>query len=137
MLTLFRFCLYLYRILRYSRFPLVLTKGDGCKLWDADGTEYCGLHYAPLSLAAADIAAPQTFKGLVKIAKMAAIAIPLRFTIKPNHPDVNKYCVLTNWWRERTRHGYYRFPSLDFNVASNTLREEEEEEEDTDKALDS
>ncbi|MBN8908826.1 MAG: aminotransferase class III-fold pyridoxal phosphate-dependent enzyme, partial [Rhodospirillales bacterium] len=27
-------------VLHYAPFPLAMTKGEGCRLWDADGTEY-------------------------------------------------------------------------------------------------
>jgi hypothetical protein len=47
------------------------------------------------------------------IAKMSAMAIPLRFALGKNHPDANKYCVITNWWRERNRQGIYGYPTLD------------------------
>jgi acetylornithine aminotransferase len=46
----------------YKRFPLVLTKGDGCTVWDADGRSYldfvagiavCNLGHAHLGIAKA------------------------------------------------------------------------------------
>ena len=56
------FALYFRRIFSNSRFPLVLTKGAGCKLWDADGKEYldcvsgiatCALGHSNAALTAA------------------------------------------------------------------------------------
>jgi hypothetical protein len=57
---------------------------------------------------------PKTLEGIQNIAKMSAMAIPLQFALGKQHPDANKYCVITNWWRERNSQGIYGHPTLDF-----------------------
>ena len=82
---------------------------------DANGLRVAGLWYAPLSFQEAE-KAPKS-KEVSKIAKMATVAIPLRYTYADGaeHPDGPKYCVLTNWWRERDSNGDYFLPSLAFD----------------------
>ena len=46
-------------------------------------------------------------------AKMSAIAIPLWYVIGGGHENSNKFCVLTNWWKERSHNGSYVLPTLD------------------------
>jgi hypothetical protein len=59
---------------------------------------------------------PKNLERIQNIAKMSAMAIPLRFALGKNHPDANKYCVITNWWRERNRQEIYGYPTLDFDL---------------------
>jgi hypothetical protein len=54
-----------------------------------------------------------THDQLVRTAKMSAIAIPLEYIIGPGKPDSRKYCVITNWWKERVKGGAYKTPGLD------------------------
>jgi hypothetical protein len=82
---------------------------------DRGGIQWCGLWYAPFTLKTAMTRPPKNLERIQNIAKMSAMAIPLRFALGKNHPDANKYCVITNWWRERNRQGIYGHPTLDFD----------------------
>jgi hypothetical protein len=82
---------------------------------DRGGIQWCGLWYAPFTLKTAMTRPPKNLERIQNIAKMSAMAIPLRFALGKNHPDANKYCVITNWWRERNRQGIYGYPTLDFD----------------------
>ena len=46
-------------------------------------------------------------------ARLAAIAIPNKCSVGEESTDYNKYCVLTNWWKNREKDGEYRLPRLD------------------------
>ena len=52
-------------------------------------------------------------KDLQAIAKISAVAIPLWYVLGRDHEDSNKFCVITNWWKNRTKDGSYELPSLD------------------------
>ena len=81
---------------------------------DDDGMEECGLWYAPVALKEAITHPPNSFEGIQNVARMSAMAILLWFALGEGHPNANKYCVITNWWKERNHEGIYMHPSLDF-----------------------
>ena len=56
------------------------------------------------------------FKEIQTVAKMAAVAIPLRYVLNTKDPKSCKYCVLTNWWKYRTRKGGYELPTLNASL---------------------
>jgi hypothetical protein len=56
------------------------------------------------------------FKEIQTVAKMAAVAIPLRYVLNTKDPKSGKYCVLTNWWKYRTRNGGYELPTLNASL---------------------
>ena len=82
---------------------------------DDQGVRLCGLWYAPITIEDAP-APPSNIPALTKLARMASVAIPLRFALGNNHADAHKYCVLTNWWRERNDKGQYVMPSIAFEL---------------------
>lgn len=61
---------------------------------------------------------PRNAQHMLLLAKMSAVAIPLKFVLQAEHADRLKYCVITNWWKERDKHGDYLFPKLDFSLYS-------------------
>ena len=86
---------------------------------DTQGVLVCGLWYAPISSFEEADSPPVSLKEVTSIAKSATVAIPLRYTFGNNHQDSLKYCVLTNWWRERNRDGKYLLPTLAFELYQN------------------
>ena len=82
---------------------------------DLEGSRVCGLWYAPLTVQEGN-APPSSTSEITKVADMAFVAIPLRYPLGDQHPDAFKYCVLTNWWRERDQKGDFRLPSLPFEL---------------------
>lgn len=84
---------------------------------DDAGESRCGLWYAPLSKEVAINAAPETFKMIQELAKMSTVAIPMSYGIGcENKPESSKYCVITNWWKERQHSGRYKIPGLDASL---------------------
>ena len=81
---------------------------------DKEGVEVCGLWYSPVTFKE-DGSPPTSVEKIKKLAKMSSMAIPLRYTHGDHNNDSFKYCVITNWWRERNRRGYYVLPSLPFD----------------------
>ena len=93
---------------------------------DNDGVSRGGLWYASLSKANDCMQeAPRDMKTLQQVAKMSTVAIPMSYGVGPNKPDSNKYCVITNWWKERNQNGHYTMPGLDptLYVREDTLYE--------------
>jgi len=89
---------------------------------DAKGKCCGGLRYAPIkALEAPDKLPPQSLAEIQSISKMAAIAIPLSFVVGPDESIADKYCCITNWWKERNQQGHYVLPELD---ASYYIRDE-------------
>lgn len=82
---------------------------------DDAGVTLCGLWCAPIIFSEAE-SPPTSIKQITKLAKMATVAIPLHYTLGRDHDHSYKYCVITNWWRERNREGRYVFPSLAFDM---------------------
>ena len=57
---------------------------------------------------------PATTDEIYELAKMATVAIPHSYAVgKKDGPSSSKYCVVTNWWKERDREGKYKLPTLD------------------------
>lgn len=86
---------------------------------DTNGTSFNGLFYADLHFNAAvedEEHCPKDLAGIVEKSKMAALAIPLWYIIGKGKPASNKYCVITNWWKERQPNGRYELPRLDLSM---------------------
>jgi hypothetical protein len=81
---------------------------------DKEGVEVCGLWYAPVTFNEAG-SPPTSVEKIKKLAKMSSVAIPLRYTHTDHHDDSFKYCVITNWWRERNAKGHYLLPGIAFD----------------------
>lgn len=81
---------------------------------DTEGVSVTGLWYAPIFLEEATRECPQSMSHLQKVARMATVAIPLHYGLGKNHEHASKYCVLTNWWKERDETGRYLLPTLAF-----------------------
>ena len=45
-------------------------------------------------------------------AKMSTLAIPMWYAIGHDSPNSLKFCVITNWWKERNHEGRYTVPCL-------------------------
>jgi len=84
---------------------------------DTEGIRHLGLWYAPM-VAKESAIYPNYLKFLdiQQMAKMATLAIPLHYAIGRDHPDSLKFCVLTNWWKERSSKGSYILPGLDSSL---------------------
>ena len=82
---------------------------------DQQGTRVCGLWYAPMLVEEAN-APPSSTKEITALAKLATVAIPLRYPFGDNHQDAHKYCVISSRWSERNEKGKYILPSLAFEV---------------------
>ena len=83
---------------------------------DEEGVQVCGLWYAPMEMSPShDVQPPQSLDRIKRLARMSGLAIPLRFMLGNDGPNANKYCVLTNWWRERNAKELYLLPTLDFD----------------------
>jgi hypothetical protein len=82
---------------------------------DDEGFLVCGMWYAPLQVEEAEMP-PTSMENITKLAKLASVAIPLRYTFGDTHKHGLKYCVITNWWRERNKLGRYVLPSLAFDL---------------------
>jgi hypothetical protein len=81
---------------------------------DENGVFFKGVWYADaLFSPLTKTGCPQTMQGIQSIAKMAFIAIPLRYALGDNQEHSMKYGVITNWWRERQGDGQYCLPGLD------------------------
>lgn len=91
-------------------------KSFGCvkvSFLDNEGIHMCGLWYAPVAFEDTELPAPITNReDITNIAKSATIAIPLRYTLGDTNENSMKYCVLTNWWKERNQNGKYQLPTL-------------------------
>ena len=81
---------------------------------DTSGVQKCGLWCAPLELREVEIQPPESLDRLKKSSRMSGLAIPLHYGLGRTHEDAFKYCVLTNWWKERSSRGIYTLPTLDF-----------------------
>lgn len=80
---------------------------------DANGVTRGGLWYAPLTTTEPSFPVPDNFKAIQSMAKMSTVAIPMFYGIGHGSPDSYKYCVITNWWKERQPDGLYTLPGLD------------------------
>jgi hypothetical protein len=88
---------------------------------DQLGIDVFGMWYAPIKLLDTLHPPPSSIQVLTEQTKMAAMAIPLRFSVEPKYmvDHQNNYCVITNWWRERICGGNYIFPQLVFSHYEN------------------
>ncbi len=97
----------------------VLYKSKKMYCWDkiafddSQGISMGGLWYAPLRKVPATQPVPDRFYGIQEKAKMSTVAIPMSYGIGPDMPNSHKYCVITNWWKERQPNGRYIKPGLD------------------------
>ena len=82
---------------------------DTCRI------QVCNLWYAPLTVEEAN-APPSSTKEITRLAKVATVAIPLQYSFGSSHTESSKYCVLTNWWRERNSRGQYVLPTVAFEL---------------------
>ena len=80
---------------------------------DSTGVTFHGLWCARMQMNHRDVQCTNSFSDIQVSAKLAAVAIPLWYAIGHDHPDSNKYCVITNWWKYRMKDGWYRLPCLD------------------------
>jgi hypothetical protein len=83
---------------------------------DKQGVYFNGLWCAPLTVEDEDemeLPPLNDTKELQGIAKISAVAIPLRYILGQGHKDSNKFCVITNWWKYRSNRGTYELPTLD------------------------
>ena len=78
---------------------------------DSNGALVCGLWYAPIQVEEAQYP-PSNTEEITKLARSSTIAIPLRYAWGDDQPHSLKYCVLTNWWRERNQKGQYLLPTI-------------------------
>ena len=87
---------------------------------DDEGVTFFGLHFADIEFGEIESeGCPQSMEGIQQKAQMAALAIPLWYVLGEEHEDANKYCVITNWWKERQSDGTYALPKLDLKQLYN------------------
>lgn len=80
---------------------------------DDSGIMEGGLWYAPIIVDDSVRPFPGGFESIQDMAKMSTVAIPMSYGIGPSKPHSNKFCVITNWWKERQQSGRYTQPGLD------------------------
>ena len=80
---------------------------------DCNGIHFHGLWCAVPTVKNDIVYSTSSFGDIQAMSKLAAVAIPLRYVLGNDHPDSNKYCVITNWWKYRMSDGWYRLPTLD------------------------
>lgn len=80
---------------------------------DKKGVAKGGLWYSPMATKEPTQKPPTNFKDIQNLAKMSTVAIPMCYGIGSSHPDSFKFCVITNWWKERQKDGRYAQPGLD------------------------
>ena len=80
---------------------------------DSKGIFKGGLWYAPIEMVEATMSIPPDFKAIQERAKMSTVAIPMSYGLGPDTPHSQKFCVITNWWKERQSNGRYTMPGLD------------------------
>jgi len=114
---------------------------------DNDGYNYGGLYYAPLVPDFNVESVPsQSVAAIKDSALMSAVAIPMRYalgrgdatmpvtkvdgTLQEHMNNAQKYCVLTNWWKERMENGKYELPGLNFSMYKSVEEDEDVENED-------
>jgi hypothetical protein len=115
-----------------SMFVMFRSQKSKCLCWkkitflDNSGVKFFGMWYAPLIMSDTDKTPPASKEQLTKWVKMATMAIPLKCAVESKFMESqqNKYCVITNWWRERDQHGKYCFPSLSFEYYAESDKED-------------
>ena len=88
---------------------------------DSNGVFCHGLWCADISVKEEIVQCTDAFADVQAAAKLAAIAIPLWYILGKQHPNSNKYCVITNWWKYRMQDGWYRLPTLDTSLYGKRL----------------
>jgi hypothetical protein len=84
---------------------------------DEAGINFHGLWWAEIEVEATEsIQSTAKFSDIQLSAKLSAVAIPLCYIIGREKADSNKYCVITNWWKERVSNGSYSLPTLDASL---------------------
>ena len=93
---------------------------------DTDGISFNGMWYSRIEVEPTPSIEPtKQFSDIQYAAKFAAVAIPLWYVIGKDKPDSYKYCVITNWWKERMSDGSYRLPTLDASLYDADIELEE------------
>ena len=80
---------------------------------DKEGLSFHGMWCAKIKVEEEKVPLTSDFTEIQGAAKLSAVALPLWYIIGKNHPDSDKFCVITNWWRYRMSDGTYKLPSLD------------------------
>ena len=96
---------------------------------DSNGVMFHGMWYAPIEVEEECHQSTKDFSEIQAAAKLSAVAIPLWYVVGKEHPDASKYCVITNWWKNRMSTGHYMLPSLDATLYGGEGREENGGEE--------
>ena len=81
---------------------------------DQSGHQFCGHWWAPVQFKEVD-GLPTKYKDIQLLAKMSFVAIPLRYVLE-GKPNSAHYCVITNWWKDRSSDGQYQHPVLDSSL---------------------
>ena len=115
------------------RKPVKLLARRSVKFDDTQGISYHGMWCAKMMVDKEESVPPtQSFADIQK-ASMAALAIPLWYVIGKKHPDSFKYCVITNWWKQRMSDGSYRLPTLDPGLYGGTTQDDVDEDDDNEE----
>ena len=115
------------------------TKSFGWKkinFHDDHGLDFFGLRYAPIEIENPADEPPQKLEDIKAVAKMAVVAIPMWYIVGKNKEHSNKYCVLTNWWKERKHNGHYSLPGLDFSLYKTTAVPDDNSDSSDDNSID-
>ena len=109
------------------QFQIVYRKAGkmfGCRpllFDDKNGEDICGMWSASVSFDDETEHTYREFSDIQAVAKMAAVAIPLKYVMGIGRSCSNKYHVITNWWKERNKDNQYQFPSLDPRLYGNLV----------------
>ena len=100
---------------------------------DNTGILFSGLWYATIQVKEYDNSdIDVSLEEMKTHALHSAVAIPLWYIIGKGKENSEKYCVITNWWKERSRNGVYSAPRLDFSLHRRGTDMTEAAEEDPD-----
>jgi hypothetical protein len=98
---------------------------------DGDGIAFHGLWWAGIEVEQDEIVqSTDDFSDVQADAKLSAVAIPLCYVIGHEKANSKKYCVITNWWKERMCDGSYRLPTLDpalYRTAGEDLQDDDDQ----------
>ena len=84
---------------------------------DTCGVDFNGMWSAPLNVDPDVVHCATKFEQIENTAMLAAVAIPLRYALDGKRTELhNHFCVITNWWRCRSRGGGYQLPCLDASL---------------------
>jgi hypothetical protein len=98
---------------------------------DGQGLTMCGTWYSPLiGLEDTVLLEPIENKQVHCVADLAAVAIPLKYGIRDGCmlEHLDKYCVITNTWRERNHLGNYELPTISFEDYEDFNEDDSEDE---------